>query len=759
MAVNHPYPGVYIEELPSGVRTITGVSTSLTAFVGAAKRGPVGKPVAIQSYSDFERRFGGLERKSEMTYAVRQFFANGGSEAIVVRVAKGAKAATLTLTSGGDDPQDVLRVSAVDKGQSGNYIEVRVDYDTRNPDSTFNLVLLYEDPDNPADNKVETFLHLSMNSDAPRYVLDLVNDVSELVTLERIEADVTGSGRSVGKQLESSTAGLLSAARNQFRVAADGSEPITVTLASPETLNTPQKIVDAITLALETQGADTTLECSLESATERRVVLSSTLEDDEHSTVRVLASDVNDCSAILGLGLDNGGQEIDAAGTIRPGVGPNRGKLEGGAIPDTALDDVPSTSQRQLRISVDGDLSETVVIDPATAGDLAEIAARIEAAVRGLRPSDRAYADFTAVPSGANAADPDRLTLQSGTRGMGSSVRVETGNAEDIAETLLLLPAAATATPGANLMLTGGAGAPYDDTDDLVPIFLGSRVLREGLYALESADLFNLLCLPGISNPAILSDAAAYCRERRAFLLVDAAATVDKPDDMLRLITGTDLPKTDHAAVYYPWIKISDPLNGGKPRSAAPSGTIAGLYARTDSTRGVWKAPAGTDGPLVNVRGVNYQLTDGENGRLNPRGANCVRVFPVYGAVCWGARTLFGDDQRASEWKYVPIRRTALYIEESLYRGLKWVVFEPNDEPLWGQVRLNVGAFMHGLFRQGAFQGSTPRDAYFVRCDKETTTQNDINQGVVNIIVGFAPLKPAEFVIVKIQQMAGQIQT
>jgi phage tail sheath protein FI len=151
-------------------------------------------------------------------------------------------------------------------------------------------------------------------------------------------------------------------------------------------------------------------------------------------------------------------------------------------------------------------------------------------------------------------------------------------------------------------------------------------------------------------------------------------------------------------------------------------------------------------------------MTDAENGLLNPLGINCLRTFPVYGRVVWGSRTLRGADAAADEYKYIPVKRTALYIEESLYRGLKWVVFEPNDEPLWAQIRLNVGAFMNNLFRQGAFQGKTPREAYFVKCDKESTTQNDINLGIVNIVVGFAPLKPAEFVIIKLQQMAGQIQ-
>jgi phage tail sheath protein FI len=182
------------------------------------------------------------------------------------------------------------------------------------------------------------------------------------------------------------------------------------------------------------------------------------------------------------------------------------------------------------------------------------------------------------------------------------------------------------------------------------------------------------------------------------------------------------------------------------------------VMAQTDSTRGVWKSPAGIDAGLNGVQGLQVNLTDEENGLLNPLGINCLRTFPVTGRVIWGARTLRGADQLADEYKYLAVRRTALFIEESLFRGTKWVVFEPNDEPLWAQIRLNVGAFMHNLFRQGAFQGRTPREAYLVKCDKETTTQNDINLGVVNILVGFAPLKPAEFVIIKLQQLAGQVE-
>jgi phage tail sheath protein FI len=188
----------------------------------------------------------------------------------------------------------------------------------------------------------------------------------------------------------------------------------------------------------------------------------------------------------------------------------------------------------------------------------------------------------------------------------------------------------------------------------------------------------------------------------------------------------------------------------------APAGAIARDNARTDATRGGWKPPAGLDARVDGVSELSVPLTDLEIGRLNPLGVNCLRFAPGAGHVVWGARTRDGNDRNASEWKYVPVRRTALFLEESLYRGTQWVVFEPNDAPLWAQIRLNVGAFMNNLFRQGAFAGTTPKEAYFVKCDAETTTQDDVNLGVVNIIVGFAPLKPAEFVVITLQQLAGQ---
>ena len=307
---------------------------------------------------------------------------------------------------------------------------------------------------------------------------------------------------------------------------------------------------------------------------------------------------------------------------------------------------------------------------------------------------------------------------------------------------------------------TGGKNDTFEDAS------YGTSDAKTGLYALLKADIFNLLVLPQLSSTAdisggIVSKALTLCADRRAMLIVDPSKDWDT------LKEATDGAKADtwiggnesakNAAFYFPRIKAFD--RDGRIQEYAPAGAIAGVYARTDVQRGVWKAPAGTDSTLNGVVGLTVALTDLENGQLNPLGVNCLRSFPIIGRVVWGARTLRGADLLADQWKYVPVRRSALFIEESLYRGTKWVVFEPNDEPLWSQIRLNVGAFMNNLFRQGAFQGKSPKDAYFVKCDKESTTQNDINLGIVNIIVGFAPLKPAEFVIIKIEQMAGQVET
>lgn len=505
MPITPTYPGVYIEEIPSGVRTITGVATSITAFVGRARRGPTDKPVTINSFADFERGFGGLWRESTLSYAVRDFYLNGGSQAIIVRLHNAAAVALIPL------PTTALTLVAASLGAWGNNLSATVDYNTKDPANVnlFNLTVA------EAGGATEKFLNLSILAADARYAPRVLEQNSNLV---RVQNNVVN-------------------------------------------------------------------------------------------------------------------------------------------------------------------------------------------------------------------ARPDAVTTN------------------------------ATAASGEN-------GSALTNTQ-----FLGSQANKTGIYALETADLFNLLCLPPLTRevdmPATVYQAAmAYCVLRRAMLLVDppmgwSANPATAASTALAGLSALGLTgeAARNAALYFPPLVQADPLRDGQLDNFVPCGAVAGIMARTDAGRGVWKAPAGLDAAVTGIQGLAVNLTDPENGSLNPLAINCLRSFPVSGRVVWGARTLRGADQLADEYKYVPVRRLALFLEESLYRSTQWVVFEPNDEPLWAQIRLNIGAFMHNLFRQGAFQGKTPQEAYFVKCDKETTTQNDINLGIVNIVVGFAPLKPAEFVIIKIQQMAGQIAT
>ena len=488
------HPGVYIEEIPSGVRTITGVATSIAAFVGWAPRGSTTRPVRITSFADYQRSHGGLDSRSLLGYAVRQFFENGGSDAYVLRIADDdAETAACDI---GD-----LHIEASSPGAWAGAYSVRL---TRRPDDAtrFRLDVL-EDASGAV---VESFPNLSMTATDARFVGAVVN------------------GRSA--------------------------------------------FIDSLVANSTTTPAD-----------------------------------------------------------------------------------------------------ETVALDDVTAG-----------------------ADGTVI----GPADTDFRTALTALFDMG-------GQADRI-------------------------------------------------------ELYNIVVVPGLTDSATIQSLQQRARQRRAFLLVDC----DENDTVAGVVatlagkTGADAP---NSAFYFPWVLAPDPLQNGAIRAFPPSGFVAGILARTDATRGVWKAPAGTEASLTGATGLAITMSDAENGQLNPNAVNCLRTLPVYGNVVWGARTLHGDNDRGSEWKYVPVRRLALFLEESLYRGTQWVVFEPNDGPLWAQIRLNIGAFMQGLFRQGAFQGTSPRQAYFVKCDAETTTQADIDLGVVNIFVGFAPLKPAEFVVLKIQQIAGELAT
>ncbi len=655
MPVTPTYPGVYIEEIPSGVRTISGVATSIAAFIDFFKRGPVNNAVQILSMADFEREFGGLDARSEASYAIPQFFLNGGTEAWVVRTASGtfAKASAVIMnavTAGGT----ALTVEAANEGRWGNSLRVRIDYQTAIPASDFNLLVSEYALVGGVQRVVrsELFRNLTMDSTKSNFVQRVVNEGSKLISV------------------------------------------------SPGT----------------------------------------------------------------GLPVQNGTVSGDLSVFPLPAAFP---------IANPSLN---------ITVGSDGPFAVVLTKKPA---DLRESRSLLEAAIRAAKPDLPAFADATvqihqnrlwilAGPGApratvvfAAATVPPAPLADAGTV---AALKLDVASGASINVQEYTLGYHAGLGPRiAALNNTGAEGADGDPPN--ATALIGDLSAKTGLYAFEDVDLFNILCLPRTamvtgSNPltaiqarTVLSTAIAYCEKRRAFLVMDTPTNIASVQKAKEWLEDNATLRHKNAAFYFPRVQIADPLDDFRLRSIGGSGLLAGLYARTDAQRGVWKAPAGTEAVLRNVQALDYTMTDPENGTLNPLAINCLRNFPIYGNVCWGARTLDGADQQASEWKYIPVRRLALFIEESLYRGTKWVVFEPNDEPLWAQIRLNIGAFMHTLFRQGAFQGQTPREAYFVKCDKETTTQTDINLGIVNIVVGFAPLKPAEFVIIKIQQMAGQIQT
>ncbi len=519
------YPGVYIEEVPSLVRAITAVATSITAFVGRAARGPVDEPVLLTSYADFERQFGGLWRLSALGYSVRDFFQNGGSQAIVVRLYRAnANPPEAKLVAKG------LKLQAATPGTWANALRARVEIG--------------------ADDKVSPDLAKTWEAEFPGLTK---NDLFNLYVRD-------------------TATGLTEEYRNVTKK------------------DSPRRI-DQILMA------------------------------------------------------------------------------------SSAL------------VRVDG-----AIVFPADSHDDPD-------------PGKDVWAD-DAYSSKTSAQGSDGQTLNEAS-------------------------------------FTGA----------------GLEVNKRGLYALDKTDLFNLLVIPPYKaqdvDVTLVGDAATFCERRRAMLIVDSPSAWDTVAKAVAGVAAVGTPSRN-AALYFPRIRRPNPLYPDTIEDFAPAGAVAGIFARTDTQRGVWKAPAGQDASIVGAPELSVKLADGEIGQLNPVGVNCLRVQPAAGRVIWGARTLQGNDRLASEWKYVPVRRTALFIEESLYRGTQWVVFEPNAEPLWAQIRLNVGAFMNQLFRQGAFAGTTPREAYFVKCDAETTTQDDVNTGIVNIAVGFAPLKPAEFVVIRIQQMAGQ---
>lgn len=779
MPVPLTYPGVYIEEVPSGVRTIVGVSTSVTAFIGYTPKGPVNKAIKIFNFGDFEREFGELKKESELGYAAQQFFSNGGSEAWIVRVAKGAVKASVILKG---ENKNLLTVEAKSEGAWGNLLKLDVDYSTTNPDSTFNLTIyeFKQQGKEVVQGRTETYKNLSMDRNSPRYVESVVNASSRLIDISR-HADLDDNvlkGLSPGWSLSGNLSKLsfpLDKNKRFISIIIDGDGPYEVAIF-PQ--NNPPKDLDDLASSIENAVKNANPAKFAKFKVNRADVLgfvdnkgnylrflSGTPTNDlalERSSVHIYNASSNSASQVFNLGLSSGGREKDAVADIRP-IQTGTTSID---LSDKDKTKINLGKDLKLNLYIGANKEYTITFSLAglkfnTLNDLVNL---LQDKIKDEIAKNSAYSAFSSV---VFQLIGNRLRITSGLDRENVLIWPDPGLADDLGinsspSTKINIQRYVLGIGESHGYQVQGA-AGYDGDLPVAMDIQGNLLKKTGIYALEDADIFNLLCIPFVSSLeetsalAVISDAVEYCAKRRAFMILDPPSYVNTPADIKDWMGK--LPVSSYAALYYPSVKIPDLQDENRLKPFPPSGTIAGLFARTDSARGVWKAPAGIDAALSNVQAMSYNLTDMENGDLNKLGINCLRSLPGYGRVSWGARTLKGSDLRADEWKYVPVRRLALYIEESLFRGLKWVVFEPNDEPLWAQIRLNVGAFMHSLFRQGAFQGTTPREAYFVKCDKESTTQDDINHGIVNIVVGFAPLKPAEFVVIKIQQMAGQIQT
>ncbi|MBA3339382.1 MAG: phage tail sheath family protein [Geodermatophilaceae bacterium] len=635
------YPGVYIREVPSGSRSIAGASTSIAAFVGGFARGPVDTAVRMFSFADFETNFGGMDGANPASFAVSQFFINGGGTAYAVRVASGAAAASVSM-GGETGATAVLRATAgqviadraVDNpGAWGNALRLEVDYRTVDPANQFNLfvsqIRLQDGIAEPV--RTEVFRNLVMTAGATNNALAVVNAGSAMIRLD--QGVGFGNARPAGT-------GFLSG---------DVSGVAMGTLVGAATLN------------------------------------------------------VN-----FGTGVR--------------------------AVP------------------------VNITVGPA---NLAAVAALLQDAIRTAFPADRLFAQATVnlegarlrVAPGRNSPDyaPGTIVSIANSAGtLATTLRLTNALALRNVEQYF---AEATLPLGRIIAVTSGTDSGAMNTATLT----GNRAARTGIYALDNVDAFNMLAIPEAAEPAlqtaVMAPALAYVIERRAMLFIDPPPGTDTLEEAEAWLDGIAAAgmRSPNSVAYYPRLRVSDPTNDGRLRDIAPSGTMAGVWARTDGESGVWKAPAGTTASLRGVPELTHVLSDPQNGVLNPAGLNALRSFDIPGNIAWGARTLMGADLLASDWKYVPVRRTALFIESSLFDGLQWAVFQPNADPLWLEIRGAVNAFMQGLFRQGAFKGTSPREAYIVRCGPDTTTQADINAGIVNVFVGFAPLQPAEFVVVSLQ--------
>ncbi len=817
---NLSYPGVYIKEVPSGVRTIAGVSTSIAMFIGRAKKGELNKPVLCLSFEDFERTFTAEFSDSDLARSVKLFFANGGNRCYVMRIADMTVARSSSVDLQNESNAATLHLEAKSQGLFGDSIRAFVDYDTSQPEITFNLSLFRWEQNASGvlqQTLGETHINLSMDPNNSRYAVDVINRDSALVTVTDLAVGSANGYSQSGFAVSAATdtvyrtqwMSLLGSAvtTNRFMISVDGIAPREVDLSSIDfadathpvpvdtdanaVANLAQRIQDIINNdVLSGTGASVTVEIPAVGGgpytypADPVGPAGPAGQDNEFTSFLRISSAggnviiepalSNDLAVTLMLGTGQGGIEVGRFAGARPAPSGNVTSLDDlvtfGSMSQAAFDSVVvdgtvinvASGAYNINTSPGGIVEPRMYQDAKATdqndgrGGIREKLSIIAAAINNQALVNPAFAYQAKVIGSRLAINPT-----SGGDNKVVVVATELGGAAgpDISSTVIdNTRYYALGASGLNQFQI--PGLPGNDGTKPLPVDY------ENAYRIidSQVDLFNLLILPrdhdnsDAETRALWGPASVFCHKKRAFLLMDPPDNWTDPQQTIDAAIGVNSLRIglvkNRAAVFYPNVTMID---NKKEVNVGPAGAIAGLIARIDGSRGVWKAPAGIEADLRGVVGVQYKHSDAQNGVMNPKAVNNIRLFPN-GIVSWGGRTMDGDDGFGSEWKYIPIVRTALYIEESLYRGLKWAVFEPNDEPLWSQIRLNVGAFMHNLFRQGAFQGATPKEAYSVQCDANTTTQNDRNLGIVNIHVGFAPLKPAEFVVLHLQQLAGQVQ-
>ena len=762
------YPGVYVQEVSSGARTITGVSTSIALFVGRTERGVMNKPTRLFNHSEFTRKFGNSTATGELATAVRLFFNNGGTQAYVMRIAQGATQAALTIKNI-DGSADAITLTAREAGKRGDELRVAIDYNTPTPDSTFNLRVLRVDPASLQESEQESHTNLSMVPGSARYAPDVINQDSALVTAEDPLGTSSAAGYSIGARVllgeiadaETILGGLMGGLGWTLRIEIDGTDVHDVPVTGGD-LATPLGAYD-VDVSYPVIVADTSFLVQLtRSAT---------------GTIRVLSSGVaKDVAAVLQMGPSLGGIEVTRFAENRPAPSGVRASAYGTALAQLKKISVLNQAlYENLTVTVVGYTAVTGINLNTAAGEFYNGPASSVPSLRNVRHMlVRLASQFNA--KAPNLGVPWRAEVQgfyllfrptSGDANTGLNADIASDSPTGLFATLTGFEVEnqntryyALGESGQGDFQTGAAG--NDGTEPGADDYTDAYDIID-----REVDIFNLLILPrdadilDTTRKDFWGPASIFCQRRRAFLLIDPPASwqtiADVTGAAINIGTLRQGVVKDHAAVYWPRLLVANEFGLIKP--VDPSGAVAGLMARIDASRGVFKAPAGIEADIRAISGIERQIADGENGVTNALAVNTIRVFPN-GIVAWGARTMDGFDNSGNDdYKYVPVRRLALLIAESLARGLKFAVFEPNDEPLWAQIRLAAGSFMNGLFRQGAFQGQKKSDAYFVKCDAETTTQNDINLGIVNVVIGFAALKPAEFVVVTIQQIAGQIQT